>query len=217
MNGAVSGLFLDTWTPTSVLARHEHYAYSVTSGPTTPRCAPCMAFDRENERAALGGALGTRGVVLVADDDDDIRMAIADTLEFHGYRIVEARNGGQALRMALELKPQVILLDHCMPVMAGATVLSQLAQSGQASALVLMSAMGDLGSLARSVGARHVLSKPFAAEQLLGLVGALMDAAAHDSQVTLAEPGAGLQSLRRRRGMVPRFLRRRCTEAPPGM
>jgi FixJ family two-component response regulator len=68
----------------------------------------------------------------------------------------------------------VILLDHCMPKVAGAEVLARLVASDHDSALVLMSAVADLHGLARAVGARHVLPKPFNGEQLLGLVGALM-------------------------------------------
>ena len=114
------------------------------------------------------------GLVLVADDDDDIRTAVSEMLEFHGYQVVEARNGWQALTLAKRLRPAVVLLDHCMPEIAGAEVLERLSRTREGSALVLMSAVTDLGVLARSVGASHVLPKPFDVDQLIALVGALM-------------------------------------------
>jgi len=114
------------------------------------------------------------GLVLVADDDDDIRTAVSEMLTFHGYRVAEARNGKQALALALRLRPAVVLLDHCMPGIAGAEVLERLSKSREKDGLVLMSAVADLRTLARSVGASHVLPKPFDVDQLIALVGALM-------------------------------------------
>jgi CheY-like chemotaxis protein len=64
-------------------------------------------------------ALGCRGLVLVVDDDEANRMLLRDLLETHGYEIVEAENGEQALQKVEQRPPDVILLDVMMPQMDG--------------------------------------------------------------------------------------------------
>ena len=64
-------------------------------------------------------ALGCRGLVLVVDDDEANRMLLRDPLEAHGYEIVEAENGEQALQKVGQRPPDVILLDVMMPQMDG--------------------------------------------------------------------------------------------------
>jgi CheY-like chemotaxis protein len=61
----------------------------------------------------------THGVVLVIDDDPDLRMSIAELLRSHGYRVIEARHGRDGLDRLNEEQPDVILLDLNMPVMDG--------------------------------------------------------------------------------------------------
>ena len=61
----------------------------------------------------------THGVVLVIDDDPDLRVSIASLLRSHGYRVIEARHGKDGLDRLSEERPDVILLDLNMPVMDG--------------------------------------------------------------------------------------------------
>ena len=60
-------------------------------------------------------------LIMVVDDDEDIRFAMSDTLEAEGYRVVLAEDGVDALAKlrALEAPPSVILLDLMMPNMDG--------------------------------------------------------------------------------------------------
>ena len=61
----------------------------------------------------------THGVVLVIDDDPDLRVSIAELLRSHGYRVIEAQHGRDGLDRLNEERPDVILLDLNMPVMDG--------------------------------------------------------------------------------------------------
>jgi CheY-like chemotaxis protein len=62
----------------------------------------------------------TRGVVLVVDDDDDLRATFGDELADRGYEVVEARNGREALDyLETHPPPQLIFLDLTMPIMDG--------------------------------------------------------------------------------------------------
>ena len=62
-------------------------------------------------------ALPCRGLVLIVDDDPANRTLLRDPLEVHGYEILEAENGEQALQMVAQRSPDVILLDVMMPCM----------------------------------------------------------------------------------------------------
>lgn len=60
------------------------------------------------------------GTILVVDDDDDVRAALAEVLAEEGYRVTGATNGREALDcMRKGPRPDVILLDMMMPVMDG--------------------------------------------------------------------------------------------------
>jgi CheY-like chemotaxis protein len=60
-----------------------------------------------------------RPLVLVVDDFLDAREMYAEYFVFSGFRVVEASNGAEAVQKALELTPQVILMDLSMPGMDG--------------------------------------------------------------------------------------------------
>jgi len=57
--------------------------------------------------------------VLIAEDNMDNRIIYATMLNHVGYRVVEANNGAEAVRMAREDRPDIILMDISMPVMDG--------------------------------------------------------------------------------------------------
>ena len=66
--------------------------------------------------ALLGAHSGT---VMVVDDADDIRELICMQLRRKGYKVVEATNGAQAVEVATQSNPGLILMDLSMPVMDG--------------------------------------------------------------------------------------------------
>jgi two-component system, cell cycle response regulator DivK len=61
----------------------------------------------------------SRPLVLIVDDYEDAREMYAEYLELSGFRVVEARNGLEAVEKALALRPAVILMDLSLPVMDG--------------------------------------------------------------------------------------------------
>jgi two-component system, cell cycle response regulator DivK len=64
--------------------------------------------------------------VLLADDHDDNREALLMVLEASGYQALGARNGAEAVRLAAEHVPDLIVLDLAMPVMDGREALRQI-------------------------------------------------------------------------------------------
>jgi CheY-like chemotaxis protein len=64
--------------------------------------------------------------ILVAEDNEDVRQMLRTLLEFKGYEVLEARNGNQAVDVALTAQPELILLDLQLPLMDGLEVTREL-------------------------------------------------------------------------------------------
>jgi len=116
-------------------------------------------------------------LVLCADDDRDILALLALRLERAGYRVAQAIDGEQALSLARELLPDVVVLDVMMPRLSGTEVLAALRADDATAALrvVLLSARAQEADVARGLeaGADAYLAKPFQAPELLEVVGQL--------------------------------------------
>ena len=110
-------------------------------------------------------------VILVVDDDKDIRSSVKTILEAEAYDVVIAENGREALDLFRDptFRPAVMLLDLMMPVMNGWQVLDHIARDRrlQKIPIILMSAFfGE-----RFVGDPYtMLIKPFALDRMLDLV-----------------------------------------------
>ena len=103
--------------------------------------------------------------VLVVDDEALIRWAVAETLTQAGHQVLEARDGGSALRALAEAQPRidVVLLDLRLPDCADLTLLSRIRRQSPGSAVVMMTAHAtpELDAEARALGVYDVLAKPF--------------------------------------------------------
>ena len=119
-------------------------------------------------------------LVLCADDDRDILALLALRLERAGYRVAQAVDGEQALTLARELRPNVLVLDVMMPRMTGTEVLAAL-RADEATAgmrVVLLSARAQEADVERGLeaGADAYLAKPFQAPELIDVVERLVRA-----------------------------------------
>ena len=116
-------------------------------------------------------------LVLCADDDRDILALLALRLERAGFRVAQAVDGEQALALARDLLPDVLVLDVMMPRMTGTEVVTALrADPGTAHLrVVLLSARAQEADVERGLGAGAdaYLAKPFQAPELIELVGRL--------------------------------------------
>jgi DNA-binding response OmpR family regulator len=68
--------------------------------------------------------------ILVVDDNEPMREALKDTLISKGFEALTASNGAEGLKIALEIKPRVIVSDIQMPIMNGMEMLAELRKSG---------------------------------------------------------------------------------------
>jgi CheY-like chemotaxis protein len=128
---------------------------------------------------AREGAMLT-GTVLVADDDADIVRFVEVNLRLEGFQVVTARDGQEALTKALELEPDVVLLDVLMPRIDGYTVCARLRadQRGAAIPVILLTAnfISADQEVARRAGANDLVVKPFDPYELMARVKALIRA-----------------------------------------
>jgi DNA-binding response OmpR family regulator len=119
-----------------------------------------------------------RPLVLVADDDPDIRSLVTLRLEKSGYEVVAAGDGEQALATALERIPDVALLDVMMPKLDGYEVTERLREQDETRHLpvILLTARVQEADIARGVeaGADDYVKKPFSTGELRDRVQALL-------------------------------------------
>ena len=112
--------------------------------------------------------------ILVVDDEKLIQRMTRFILERSQYEVHVAGDGKEALRLARELRPDLILLDIQLPHMDGFDVLSTLRQGAEMRRIpvVLMSSLADAGDRTHGLqlGASEYLTKPFEAADLLACV-----------------------------------------------
>jgi two-component system response regulator MprA len=91
-----------------------------------------------------------RKAILIVEDEEDLREAMADYLAGNGYRVLTAPDGQQGLQQALSEHPDLILLDLMMPVMDGHQMLEKLRLDrwGMSAKVIIMSAMDDVQNIA---------------------------------------------------------------------
>ena len=110
--------------------------------------------------------------VLVAEDEALIRLDLVEMLEEEGYVVVgEAGDGQAAVRLAGELRPDVVILDVKMPVLDGIAAAQQIVEE-RVAPVVLLTAFSqrDLVERAREAGVMAYLVKPFEKADLLPAV-----------------------------------------------
>jgi CheY-like chemotaxis protein len=112
--------------------------------------------------------------ILVAEDDPDTRAAVCSILAEHGFDVIEAENGKQALEaMRSSLRPHLVVLDLMMPVMDGVEFLArQRADEELAGTPVIVLTATGMPDVSR-LGA-PVLAKPVRIQELLSAVRAQM-------------------------------------------
>ena len=129
--------------------------------------------------------------ILVVDDEPAILDMIAELLGYEGYQVVTTSQGSVALARAKADPPALILLDLMMPGMSGWQIIAALKASPQTRAIpiVVLSARRDLPAIAKDLGIRTFLTKPFDIDELIGIVRHYADSSANPSTPNLLGEG----------------------------
>jgi two-component system response regulator MprA len=123
--------------------------------------------------------------ILVVDDDARIRTVVRRGLSYEGYHVTEAASGEEALRIAREQLPQLVVLDVMLPGIDGLEVTRRLRASGDHVAVLMLTARDEVRDRVQGLetGADDYLVKPFSFEELLARVHALLRRRAPEGEV----------------------------------
>lgn len=103
------------------------------------------------------------GKILIADDQLGVRTLLVEIFQDDQHDVKTAENGEEALRLFIEFKPELIVLDMKMPVMNGLEALRQIRILDSQVAVIMMTAYGDIETMdtAKGLGILYYIAKPF--------------------------------------------------------
>ena len=112
--------------------------------------------------------------ILLAEDEEVLRMLVVDTLEDEDYIIDEAANGGEAMELFQNHSYDLVILDYMMPVYTGLEVIKQIrnTETEKHSKILMLSAKNQTYEQEQilQTGADYFMAKPFSPMKLLELV-----------------------------------------------
>ena len=115
------------------------------------------------------------GKILVVDDDPQIRRVMKATLVGHGYEVIEARTGEEALEKLSGEMPNLVLLDMNMPGIGGLETCRALRQGSDIPVIILTVRNSEKDKVAAlDAGADDYVTKPFGIEELLARIRAAL-------------------------------------------
>jgi two-component system alkaline phosphatase synthesis response regulator PhoP len=114
--------------------------------------------------------------ILVVEDEEKIRTALTDFLEFHNFEVTEAADGLEAERTAAEKRFDLILLDLMLPKISGEQLCSKWRHDGLQTPIIMLTAKGQEKEKVAglNLGADDYITKPFSLEELLARINAML-------------------------------------------
>lgn len=133
-----------------------------------------------------------RKTVLVIEDNPGDRTIYGNMLWYNGFDVVFAEDGETGLRLAQELRPDLILLDLQLPLLHGSEISSQLKQDDATKKIPIVALTGrrliDFGGNAQVLGYERFLEKPISPLEVLRVVEQIIGRAAYDQMENLRRP-----------------------------
>ena len=119
---------------------------------------------------------GTLEHILVVEDDRAVREAVERALTYEGYEVTTARDGAEALSAVLNDPPEAIVLDVMMPHVNGLEACRRIRASGDTTPILILTARHEVSDRVEGLdaGADDYMVKPFALEELLARLRALL-------------------------------------------
>jgi two-component system phosphate regulon response regulator PhoB len=144
--------------------------------------------------------------ILVIEDEQDIQTLLEYNLQQAGYEVVLCENGEDGLWLAIEHKPDLILLDWMLPLLSGIELLRQLRIRADTREIpvIMMTARGEEGDRLRGLdgGADDYVTKPFSPAELVARVRAILrrHTGGYDARLTGGDIELDLETKRVLRG-----------------
>jgi len=144
--------------------------------------------------------------ILVIEDEQDIQTLLEYNLQQAGYEAVLCENGEDGLWLAIEHKPDLILLDWMLPLLSGIELLRQLRNRTDTREIpvIMMTAKGEEGDRLRGLdgGADDYVTKPFSPAELVARIRAILrrNARGYDAKLTGGDIELDLETKRVLRG-----------------
>ncbi len=123
--------------------------------------------------------------ILIIEDDKAILMGLKDDLEYEGYKVAIALNGKEGLKMAMEGKFQMIILDILLPCLNGFEVCKKLREAGVGTPILMLTAakteeMDKVTGL--ELGADDYVTKPIGSREMVARVKAILRRVNHKGE-----------------------------------
>ncbi|MBA7482404.1 Alkaline phosphatase synthesis transcriptional regulatory protein PhoP [subsurface metagenome] len=114
--------------------------------------------------------------ILVVEDEDKIRTALTDFLEFHDFKVTEAVDGLEAERTVAKRDFDLILLDLMLPKISGEQLCTKWRRDGLQTPVIMLTAKGQEKEKVTglNLGADDYITKPFSLEELLARINAVL-------------------------------------------
>jgi DNA-binding NarL/FixJ family response regulator len=115
--------------------------------------------------------------ILIVDDEDDFRRAARLVLELEGFKVLEARNGFEAMASFKELTPDLAIVDMKMPGINGIDTIKELKLINSSVPIIILTAYGTIPDAVRAVhgGALDFIQKTAPYDELVALVKKAID------------------------------------------
>lgn len=112
--------------------------------------------------------------ILAVDDEAEILMMLEERLKMHGFEVIKAASGKEAVAKIRETAPSLVLLDIDMPFMNGFQVLEAFKKNPETASIpvIMLTAKGESKNIfkAEEMKASDYLIKPFQADELLEMI-----------------------------------------------
>ncbi|MBN2120590.1 MAG: response regulator [Candidatus Omnitrophica bacterium] len=116
--------------------------------------------------------------VLIVDDEKDIREHVGSMLASSGFEVISSENGLDALKLAAENKPDLVLLDIFLPDIDGGEVANRLATNPSTSQIPIVFLTGLVTKQERKepekIGKNFVIAKPLLRSELLSTISKVL-------------------------------------------
>jgi two-component system response regulator MprA len=143
------------------------------------RVRPYVSLHLRRQRAASHSSHcmpATHPRILIVDDERGVRLILERYLKLAGYRVLQADDGETGLNMALQERPDLLVLDVTLPRLDGIAICTRLRQLAFESPILMLTGRSMVQHRVNGLnaGADDYLAKPFASDEFLARVNALL-------------------------------------------